>query len=276
MKRIIIIFFWIITTFFLFAESEYLEKEIIHTDEYSIFYISEDYIKFNDNIENGKFYQFDKYDVFRGSKKNYIILQTHLLDSYFVYVIKQYENPKQLYGCWEMTYSKRDGESSYNAAKLVPFKVIKADSFIIEKNKNGNEIRFLPENSNLFSLESNPWAVKKNDKKIIYINTERWRNPDIQYLPISDIVFVNGFVFPDKEYLYEQNARAKRVRISYNEITFDADLQDTGNFQVVHLPKTINPKEKNDIKIEIIDSYPGSKYSDIVISGIYYMDAICD
>lgn len=274
MKRTIIWAFFLIIVSNLYASPEYLNNTFFHTDEYATICILENAIIFDDGEENGKLCLNKKFDIFQGDKNNYIILNTKVLDSYFLYLIKSVNNSLYSYGCWEITYSKTSEKASYNRVKLVPFKVLRAESFITEKDKQGKEISFFPDD--LFSINYNPWAVKKNDKKIIYINTERWRNPDIQYLPISDIVFVNGFVFPDKEYLYEQNARAKRVRIAYNEITFDADLQDTGNFQVVHLPKTINPKEKNDIKIEIIDSYPGSKYSDIVISGIYYMDAICD
>ena len=63
------------------------------------------------------------------------------------------------------------------------------------------------------------------------------------------------------------------IRISYDNSSFDVELQDIGNFQVIHLPQSIDPVSNTNIKIEILSYYPGTKYSDIVISGIYYMDA---
>ena len=180
---------------------------------------------------------------------------------------------KYRYANWEITYGKTLKVGAYNRAKLVPFTVLQADSYITEKDKSGNEIKYVPEKNDLFFVGSNPWAVKAENKKIIYVDTKRWRHPDEKYLPISEIVFVNGFVNPDKEYLYEQNSRAKRIRISYNKTTFETELKDIGNFQVIHLPASINPNEKNNIKVEVLDYYPGTKYSDVVISGMYYMDA---
>lgn len=173
-----------------------------------------------------------------------------------------------------MTFNKMIKKNDYNASKLVPFRLIKAESCIIEKDKNDNEIRFAPENGDLFYVGSNPWAVKSDNKKIIYLNTERWRQPNTNYKSINEIVILNGFISPEKEYLYEQNSRAKRVRISYDSTIVESELKDIGNFQVISLPVPIDSKAQNNIKFEILDYYPGSKYTDVVISGMYYMDAI--
>lgn len=274
MKRKIIGIMVFIIVYNLYASPEYLNKLFFHTDEYAKICILEDKIIFDDEEEGGNLYCNNTFDSFKGNNHNYIILHTTVLDSYFVHLIKCINNPQYYYSCWEITYAKTSEKASYNRAKLVPFKVLRAESFITEKDKKGKEIIFFPDD--LFSLDFNPWAVTENDKKMIYLSTKRWRNSNTQYLSITDIIFVNGFVYPDKEYLYEQNSRVKGVRISYNDISFDTQLRDTGNFQVVHLPAPINPTEDNSIKIEIIDSYPGTKYSDIVMSGVYYMDATID
>lgn len=273
MKKNLLLFLLFILSIHAYADSNYLGNKFWHTDEYGSVCISEDKIELDDKVEKGRLYHKNGFDVFAGDSHKYIILEATLLKTQFLYLIKADDNSKFAYGDWEMTFLKPGANCPYTAAKLVPFTVSKAESFITEKDKAGKEIRYLPENLNLFSLISNPWAVTKDSNKIIYINTERWRNPKTKYIPVDDIVIVNGFVFTEKDYLYEQNSRAKTIKISYSDISFETQLQDTGNFQVVHLPKSIDPTADNNIKIEIIDFYPGTKYSDVVISGIYYMDA---
>ena len=274
MKKIFVIILLHLLFFAVYSTPQYLNKTFIHTDEYSTLYISDTSIKLDDKIESGHLYLDNRFDIFRGSETNYIILNCTVEDTYFVYLIKSAKTQKYQFANWEITYDEIMKKTEYNAVKLVPFTLQSIESFIIEKDRAGNEIRFTPDIGDLFFVGSNPWAVKKDDKKVIYLSTERWRHPTTVYYPVSDIVFVNGFVYPDKDYLYEQNSRAKRVRISYNDTSFETELQDTGNFQVVHLPESIDPKAKNNVRIEILDYYPGSKYSDIVISGVYYMDAV--
>lgn len=273
MKKNMILCLFVFVFSKLYSNPFFLGKTFIHTDEYATVCINNTQISFSDKKEIGNLVYDKKFYVFKSDNNNYIILDCTVSGTYFLYLQKKDVTSKFSYGSWEMTYSKRVEQTDYKTSKLVPFKVRKASSFIIEKDKNGNDIRYLPENSNLFFLGSNPWAVSNDSDAIIELSTERWRNDKQKYYPIYDIVVVNGFVFPGKEYLYEQNSRAKRIQITYNSISFDTELQDTGNFQVVHLPTPINPTEDNSIKIELIDSYSGSKYSDIVISGIYYMDA---
>lgn len=276
MKKYISLIFAYFIIYNIFASPQYLGHTYIHTDEYSTICISENDITIDGQSIGGALKNTKQFDLFYGEDRPYIILDCTVIGTYFLTVLKKTRKSNFAFSCWEMTYKERIRDTEYNASKLLPFTVIKADSFITEKDKNGNEIRFLPEEFNFFSLGSNPWAVKKDDTKIIYLSTERWRHPTTEYYPVSDIVFVNGFVYPDKDYLYEQNSRAKRVRISYDKTSFEAELQDTGNFQVVHLPAAIDPKAKNNIKLEILDYYPGTKYSDIVISGVYYMDAVLE
>ena len=60
----------------------------------------------------------------------------------------------------------------------------------------------------------------------------------------------------------------------YENNSFTVALKDTGNYQIVHLPIPINPDINTVVKVEIIDSYKGTKYTDIVISGILYLNAV--
>ena len=253
------------------ASPKYLGNKYFHTDEYATVCISEDTIEFDDSPKPGKLVLKKEFDCFQSTETNFIILNCTVSETYFLTLIKKNKLTSYPYSCWEMTYVKTMRGASYNRAKLVPFRFIKASSFITEIGKTGGEIQYIP--GDCFSLTYNPWAVKESEKKEVYISSERWRNSNCKYYPIKDIVFVNGFVFPDKEYLYGQNSRAKMIRISYDNSSFDVELQDIGNFQVIHLPQSIDPVSNTNIKIEILSYYPGTKYSDIVISGIYYMDA---
>lgn len=125
-----------------------------------------------------------------------------------------------------------------------------------------------------FNINCNPWAISKTDKdSAIYLTDERYCVPGKKYADIDEIVIINGFVNPQKMYLYEENARAKNIRISYNENNFVVTLKDTGNYQSIKLPEKIVRNKGTIIKIEILDSYAGSKYSDIVMSGVLYIDA---
>ena len=272
-KDLILLYLFVIGSM-LYADPKYLGNKYLHTDEPFTVQIFTDKIDIDGTIEYGKLKTNSRFDTFMGDNSSYIILNCNVQKTYFVYLVKNINDAKYTYSSWEITYCYSEKGSNYDWVKLVPFKVIGAESYIIEKDKNGKEIKFIPENHILFDLGSNPWAVSKDNKKEIHLNTDRFRNNGIQYYPINEIVFVNGFVYPDKDYLYDQNARAKRIKITYGECAFETELKDTGNFQVIQLPVQINPVEKNDIKIEILDSYPGTKYSDVVISGVYYLDAI--
>lgn len=273
MKKIFFVYIFLFS-YTLYAKPDFLEKHFMHTDEYSVVCISENKINIDNVIENGKLIHYYGIDSFKGTENNYVILHGIVSDIEFLYLIKNVRDAKYAFESWEMTYINHTKESKYISAKLVPFKVENVSSFVVEKDKEGNDIRFIPENSNLFFMESNPWAVSKEGNAIIELSTERWRNNNIHYSSICDIIIVNGFVFPGKEYLYEQNSRAKKIQILYNNICFEAELQDVGNFQIIHLPISINPMNKNKLKIKILDCYEGTKYSDIVISAIYYMEAL--
>lgn len=272
MKKFSILLFLVFLLANIYAGPAYLGKHYGHVSEPFPVCIYEDNIQFEKRNELGKLEQSNKFDFFKGETINYVILNCFLYGVDFLSLIKQDNTSKYTYGAWEIPLARSDNESWYDGPALQPFSVIKADSYITEKGKDGKEVAFIPEQNKLFGLISNPWAVTKDAKKVIYLGTEEWRHPDYKYVPISEMIFVNGFVHPGKEYLYEQNARAKTIRISYDGTIFDTELKDEGNFQLVHLPSPIDPRAKNSISIEILDSYPGTKYSDIVISGVYYFD----
>lgn len=219
------------------------------------------------NITFGKYY-----NLLNTEEKKYIVLYTELEKISFLTLIKHSSNSTGYFGNWEMYYSTETNPLISSAAMLQGFNVLSADSYIKETTNSGVEISYVPDK--MFSTNANPWAVESESiSKIIYLNSDKYRVSGFRYYPINYIVIVNGFICAGKEYLYEQNSRARNIRISYDNVSLEYELQDTANFQSIKLPKSIDPKAHTIIKIEILDRYLGTKYKDIVISGIYYMDA---
>jgi hypothetical protein len=77
-----------------------------------------------------------------------------------------------------------------------------------------------------------------------------------------------GFVSYDKPYLYKQNSRPKKIKLTV-ESTFsiEIDLEDTPNFQTIIFPERLKDKV---LKLEILDVYPGTKYEDTCINAILF------
>lgn len=155
----------------------------------------------------------------------------------------------------------------YDGAFLRTVEVIKASNAIKEKIKN-KEVEYLPE---AWCLEEIPWAVSANaEDKAIFFPICSYNSGS--YAPVTYLVINNGYISYSKEYLYQQNSRAKTIEISYEDVCFKRELQDIADFQVVQLDKPIdiNKRKKTEVKLTICDYYPGSKYSDIVISAVSF------
>lgn len=114
-----------------------------------------------------------------------------------------------------------------------------------------------------------PWAMSdKNNGIGQYIKIVAYeKNSDKKTIAsgykevITDFWLSIGFVSFNKPYLYLNNARPKKIKVEYQDGVFTTDLIDTPNLQHIKMPK-----ESEWIKITIIDSYPGDKYTDCVIS----------
>jgi hypothetical protein len=78
-----------------------------------------------------------------------------------------------------------------------------------------------------------------------------------------------GFVSFTKPYLYQENSRPKVINVSVEEkFSFTVDLLDTPNFQTIILPQELGATDQ--LVIEILDVYPGTKYEDTCINCILY------
>lgn len=157
--------------------------------------------------------------------------------------------------------------TSYDGA-LLRNVIVKEALNSITETINNKPIVYTPK---VWSLRNIPWAVPANaeDKSIFF--TIDPDNPSVLE-PVTYLVINNGYISYSKEYLYQQNSRAKTIEISYEDVCFKRELQDIANFQVVQLDKPIdiNKRKKTEVRLTICDYYPGSKYSDIVISAVSF------
>jgi len=109
------------------------------------------------------------------------------------------------------------------------------------------------------------WAEGVNGQgigeKIIFSAKE-----DGPYVSFSELYISTGFVSYQKPYLYRENSRPKKIRVSFeNENPRIIELADTPNLQYIGIHWS-NRYDKKDLWIEILEVYPGTKYTDTCIN----------
>lgn len=220
-------------------------------------------MKIDNYDQRGFFLKENGQCFFETDNQKYTILFTELYNTSFLTLLKKDSSEKYPYS--------NDAEAFYNTSltgynKKPILKGIELQSlsdYISEIDSKNNKIEYKPNDS--IELTQTPWAISsKSDNKIINGKIKEYNS---NMFPINRLVIVNGFVNAEKPYLFFQNARAKKILIKTKSFSFETELEDTGNFQLIKLPNKIN---ESDISIKILSSYEGTKYSDIVISGIYY------
>jgi len=84
----------------------------------------------------------------------------------------------------------------------------------------------------------------------------------------GNIYISSGFVSFSKPHLYSENSRIRKIRLYDNSgNSKTVELKDTPHFQ----PVSISGMDTI-LHFEIIEVYPGSKYSDICLNSICYLD----
>lgn len=272
MKKFVSCIFIFLFISIVFSQEFPFGEKYFYPTEWGDIVIQEDCVIFNGVCESAKVVPGEYFDSLETKDTKYLVLYCDFDNLSFLSLVKRSNQSVGFFKNWEIYYSLDNNPKLLSSPMLHGFNVIEAESYITEKTKDGNDILYRP--NGIFTINENPWAVEsESPKKVIQLNTEKYRSHGFNYYPIDYIVVANGFVCADKDYLFEQNSRAKTIRITYKEISFEYILQDTANFQYIKLPQTIDPKELLTIHLEIVDSYPGTKYTDIVISGVYYVDA---
>lgn len=93
----------------------------------------------------------------------------------------------------------------------------------------------------------------------------------IHLSPQSFYAISIGYISYTKPNLYMENSRPKKIRATFDDIHFiDIELEDTPDFQSINFRDLYSyGKVESDILIlEIINVYPGTKYTDTCINAI--------
>ena len=93
------------------------------------------------------------------------------------------------------------------------------------------------------------------------------------YIPQQTLYISFGFVSYSKSNLFTDNARPKKIKVSWNDTnkSIVMELQDTPNFQRIENP----PRDFNSegfeapLKIEILEVFTGAKYTDTCIHSAF-------
>jgi hypothetical protein len=213
------------------------------------------------------------FKVLDTSEEDYLLFDCSVDGVSFLSLVDSRYDKKKYYEKIEIPYHL----SLVNKFKTSPYlkgvSIINVSTYLREKI-NDEDVKYLPERWDLSGI---PWAIKNDEKvkKIVFtVVADNWdRNDDYSLLPVSSLVLVNGLIVPDKEYLYEENCRAKNIRISYGNISKVYTLEDKANFQILELPTSVKPVPPNEITLEIINWYQGTKYNDIVITAVLFPNA---
>lgn len=188
--------------------------------------------------------------------------------NYFIFYNQT--NPKLCSFAYSDVYRKEYEDMINNAYQkyYVRKKIIRkiqVPDFLIEK-KNGKIIEYKADfmedyyvnlfdsPDSIFNPKLLPWATSKNPigMKILISFTE----------PQKSIVILNGFINPEKRYLYKANRRLKTVKVISREADFciEKEIEDIVHFEEINFPEYVN-----EIEIEILDFYEGEKYRDLCI-----------
>ena len=127
-----------------------------------------------------------------------------------------------------------------------------ATSFLVEKDKS-----YPIENLCDISIDT-PWVENAPGYGIgeSFIIENPWKR-------YNYILIINGYISYEKPYLYQQNGRIKKIRVTgmQSGISKVLSILDTPHPQTVDI--SFIPEQ--DIKIEIVEVYEGTKYEDTCI-----------
>ena len=155
-----------------------------------------------------------------------------------------------------------DGNDSFKRAETMPWvDTVKTSSFLIEGDIEYTGNNLYP----VYMKDSNlPWVEGVKGPGI-----GEWVEMKLKSIgyPVSSFLISNGYVDFGKPYLYDFNSRVKRLRITSKELNIDfkVELEDTPNFQEIHLPKEITELETT-FRFTIMEVYPGTKWEDTCLN----------
>jgi hypothetical protein len=193
-------------------------SSIIISKDYTSFYWDIDYSKevtnkkLNSTISKNRYFT-----ILDTSEEDYLLLNCSVEGISFISLVDSRYEKKKYYEKIEIPYHLSLVNKFITSPYLKGVSIINASAYLREKIKD-EEVKYLPERWDLSGI---PWAIKSDEKvkKIIFTAVaDKWdRSDGYSLLQVSSLVLVNGLIVPDKQYLYEENCRAKTIRISYGK-----------------------------------------------------------
>ncbi len=265
------------SSIFINAEERYgilLNKNYEHHEEPGTLSISENNIIFTSfygltsesTVDSSELYKEGYFTYLESEVRKRMVFTCEINDVHFLNLVSNMVEEGGHYvqafnGTWYYTDIKRIVGANWLEAVTV-----RHASSHVEETINNAKVSFLPTRWNFWR---NPWAINKNEQhKKIFFTWDIPKKTRHRALDIDTLVISNGFVMPSKPHLYEENCRAKTIRITVNGKTIERVLEDTPDYQLVPLPEVLTPNPNTVVELEIIDWYEGTKYNDIVIASV--------
>ena len=143
----------------------------------------------------------------------------------------------------------------YEALRLPNKLCFEASTYLKEKNKE-----YPAENIGTWDLET-PWVenVKGNGigQKVTF------------GIDDSVIYIMTGYVSYEKSYLYKENSRPKKIKLTFLDVNKEPmiiELEDTPAPQKI----TLGERIESNVELEILEVYEGTKYQDTCINTIFF------
>lgn len=264
------------------TDSDYLNYKFQSINDRSTVTISEKLIYFEDDyggeyegvkkIEEAILRKnTDKMTIYTTESANYVVLFTQFDSVKYLTLLQESSSNKKFFNTFTI-YGYYTNNRKISNPYLYGVSILNAKDYVQETIK-GENVSYLPKRWEFFDA---PWAVNTASKnKVIVFSCSLpslYRSEDeIKMIkPIDKLIISNGFTLPRQIDLFEKNARAKTIKISYGSYKENFVLEDTAEFQVLDLTKPILPINNTEITLEILDTYEGELYDDIVISSVYF------
>ena len=250
-----------------------INKKDIFENEYGFLYFTykgkEQYLIYGGNYYAIKYNDFF-YEDTRINEVGEIFHKVYNSNSLRAFDYKLMSSDKMLVNDWE---SYATGYVDYSYLMQTPIKSVKMNVPFLSETIDGNKVVYDDDllNYRWFSIWS---EVSREDP--IYSNC---KNPMVEgdpgngigvdldiefYIPSDNLVILNGYVDWDKQHLYKNNARMKKIKVEGKGFSLKYEFEDFVHFAQIDFPKQVDK-----VKIIVLEVYNGSKWSDMAISGIW-------
>ena len=203
-----------------------------------------------------------------GERDRYLYLTNNDLQALYLYSVDSVNSLPHFSGNTTSRRERTDGRSIVHGHDYVPG-LHEGDPWITASSSfsetiSGRTVVYTPDNLGIGIGEC--WVPNNGIGDTLTLSI----NPRNQ---IGENIYISsGFVSMARSHLYRENARIKTMRVSDNfGNSRIAELRDTPHFQPISISGVGNLRGTSVITLEILDVYPGTRYSDICVNSLAYI-----